>query len=677
MAAKKAVWGIDIGQCALKALKLTEIEGQLQVAAFDVVEHPRILSEPEADRQQLIQEALGQFLARNKVADSRLCIAVPGQASFTRFVKLPPVESKKIPEIVRFEAEQQIPFPIADVIWRWQIFQDPDSPDVEVGIFAMKREDVTEMLGHFDAMEMRVDVVQMAPLALYNFLAVEGLDKVEGAVLLADVGADKTDLVVADGPRIWTRTIQIGGNNFTEALVKAFKLSFAKAERLKRSAATSKYARQIFHAMRPVFADLVQEMQRSIGYYTSLHRETRFKRLVGLGNGFRLPGLQKFLEQNLQVPVTRVDSYNRPITAEGVNVATFTENVLSLAVAYGLAAQGMGNTPVATNLLPEEIARKRRWARKRPWFATAAAMLLVMFGLWIYSPYRGLAKLAEDSPDYAQVRRISGDLAKIREQLGRLRGAGQEDIQTINNNLKMYGYRDYWPEVMAMISQSLAGVAKDQPLLAEYAAAETDELRQAVLEKIQTIARNERWMVFVEELSVEYYADIEQAKLGTTGQPSTPGAVVGPIVPPGMPAPGPGGRDQPRRENVQRGFKIVLRGRTPLPAGVMAGELMPALFRQSREFASAKEVFTVRQVGLEDRLRRVGDETTVRRTAGPAFPATPRTPTATTEAGPLLPDPMFAAGEPEDMADDTRFAIGWIITINDDGVEIPKIEEFE
>ena len=74
---------------------------------------------------------------------------------------------------------------------------------------------------------------------------------------------------------MWTRTIQIGGNNFTEALVRAFKLSFPKAEQHKRTAASSKYARQIFQAMRPVFADLVQEIQRCIGFYTSLHRETR------------------------------------------------------------------------------------------------------------------------------------------------------------------------------------------------------------------------------------------------------------------------------------------------------------------------------------------------------------------------------------------------------------------
>ena len=127
----------------------------------------------------------------------------------------------------------------------------------------------------------------MAPLALYNFMTFDEQLATDGATLLADVGADKTDLVVADGPRIWTRTIQIGGNNFTEALVKAFKLSFPKAEKLKRTAATSKYARQIFQAMRPVFADLVQEIQRSMGYYTA--HAPRGAVQEGRGAGQRLP----------------------------------------------------------------------------------------------------------------------------------------------------------------------------------------------------------------------------------------------------------------------------------------------------------------------------------------------------------------------------------------------------
>src|SRR5258705_13792085 len=95
-------------------------------------------------------------------------VGVSGKSSFAGFVKLPPVEEKKIPEIVRFEAIQQIPFPLDDVEWSYQLFRSPESPDVEVGIFAMRKELVEQHIQYFTDSDMNVQVVQMNPLAVYN-----------------------------------------------------------------------------------------------------------------------------------------------------------------------------------------------------------------------------------------------------------------------------------------------------------------------------------------------------------------------------------------------------------------------------------------------------------------------------------------------------------------------------
>jgi type IV pilus assembly protein PilM len=468
MARVKTVWGIDIGQCALKALKLRDVGGQLEVEEFEVLQHPKILSEPEVDRDQLIRDALQRFLASHNTVGSQVVISVPGQASFSRFVKLPPVQASRIPDIVRFEAEQQIPFPINEVIWRYQTFRDPDSPDVEVGIFAMKRSDVAEMLHHFNDVALPVDIVQVAPLALYNFMMHDEQFDGEGATILADVGADKTDLVIADKGRLWTRTIQIGGNNFTEALVRTFKLSFDKAEELKLSAASSKYARQIFQAMRPVFADLVQEIQRSIGFYTSLHRESRFKKLVGLGNGFRLPGLQKFIEQNLNVSVARVDAFNKLTLSASVNAPGFHENVPALAVAYGLAIQGLNKQRVSTNLLPEEIVRFRLWKKKRPYFVGAAVVLLAAMFCPGYRANSDSAALRNEK-DLAAGRVVIGKVEATMNQWREKAGQDVTQENAMRQRATLLGHRDFWPSVLAVIEESMRSVTPDQPMLMNYA----------------------------------------------------------------------------------------------------------------------------------------------------------------------------------------------------------------
>src|SRR5260370_20686229 len=120
MVIQPGVWGIDLGQCALKALRVENIDGQVTATAFDYVEHPKILSQPDADPDQLTREALEKFLSRNDLKGDQVAISIPGQSGLARFVKLPPVEEKKISDIVRFEATQQIPCTLEKVFWTYQ-----------------------------------------------------------------------------------------------------------------------------------------------------------------------------------------------------------------------------------------------------------------------------------------------------------------------------------------------------------------------------------------------------------------------------------------------------------------------------------------------------------------------------------------------------------------------------
>ena len=93
---------------------------RIVVESFDYIEYPKILSQPEADPEELVREALEQFLSRNDLTGDRVAISVAGQSGLARFIKLPPVESKKIPDIVKYEARQQIPFALEDVVWDYQ-----------------------------------------------------------------------------------------------------------------------------------------------------------------------------------------------------------------------------------------------------------------------------------------------------------------------------------------------------------------------------------------------------------------------------------------------------------------------------------------------------------------------------------------------------------------------------
>ncbi|HZT83026.1 MAG TPA: type IV pilus assembly protein PilM, partial [Gemmataceae bacterium] len=398
MTNEPGVWGIDLGQCALKALRLERQEGQIVATAFDYVEHPKILSQPDADPDQLIREALEKFLSRNSLKGDHVAISVPGQSGLARFVKLPPVEEKKIADIVRFEAKQQIPFALEEVVWDYQkvsqgAVSDGFAMETEIGLFAMKRDMVNRYLTHFQEVGVEVQTIQMAPLALCNYVAYDllrrnAVGEAEGGeeaakggkkrcVVGLDIGADSSNLVITDGVRvIWQRPIPLGGNHFTRALTKDLKLTFAKAEHLKRNAVKSPDLKKILASLKPVLNDFVGEVQRSLGYFTNTHRDAQVEYMVGLGNAFRLPGLQRFLQEKLQLEVRKLPKFERLAGDAVVSAPPFTENLATFAVAYGLALQGIGEARLHTNLLPQEVRVERLVRAKKPWAAAAAAALL-------------------------------------------------------------------------------------------------------------------------------------------------------------------------------------------------------------------------------------------------------------------------------------------------------------
>jgi len=404
MAKPFGVWGIDIGQCALKALRMELIDGYPTATAFDYIEHPKILSQPDADPDALTRDSLEKFLSRNPLGKDQVAISIAGQSGLVRFVKLPPVEEKKVTDIVKFEAKQQIPFPLEEVVWDFQKIGGGETiggfaMETEVGLFAMKRDIINKHLGHYRAVGAEVHVVQMAPLALCNFATYEilkkgGPDAVEGDVpvegedetprgkkrcaVVLDIGTDSSNLIITDGGKIiWQRPIPLGGNHFTRALTKEMKLTFAKAEHLKRNAAKSAELAQILRALRPVLTEFVGEVQRSLGYFTNTHRDAHVAYLIGLGSAFRLPGLQKYLSEKLSIDVRKPSRINRLAGEQVLQDPTFTENILTFPVAYGLALQGLGIARLLTNLLPTEVRTERLIRAKKPAIAMAAAALLI------------------------------------------------------------------------------------------------------------------------------------------------------------------------------------------------------------------------------------------------------------------------------------------------------------
>ncbi|WP_425400862.1 type IV pilus assembly protein PilM [Aeoliella sp.] len=524
MAKSGAVWGIDIGNCALKALQCRRHEkdtNRIVVEAFDFVEYSKILTQPEADREALIAEAVATFVSRNELKGDRVAVSVPGQSGLSRFIKLPPVEAKKIPDIVKYEAKQQIPFALEDVVWDYQQLaggnqEEGYAIDPEVGLFAMKRDQVHRAIRPLTDAGLEVDYIQLAPLAIYNYACFDRMNNLEDAppfdpdnpaksLLVLSFGTETTDLVITNGYRVWQRNIPIGGSHFTRALTKEMQLTFTKAEHLKRNATKAEDPKALFQAMRPVFSDLVAEIQRSIGFFMNNNKKAEIGDIVALGNPMRLPGLQRYLSQNLDQKVVLLEEFPGLVGGSVTAAPQFQANHLSFAEAYGLCVQGLGLGQLETNLLPQEIVTERLVQSKKPWTVAAAAVL--MLGLTVnYFSHSNTYKSAdvENGEMATALQNASSKATSFNGEVGRLQGLVSQfdQLQTIRTNLRSNDDgRLMWLELLKAIDSALP---QDPTPIAERELSE-DAVRNREELHIESIDCE-----FFPDVSI-WYTEVEQA----------------------------------------------------------------------------------------------------------------------------------------------------------------------
>lgn len=516
MARGRTVWGIDVGKCGLKALRCTRSadSGKLVAEAFDYIEYPMLLTQPEADPVELVRNAVEEFIGRNDLAGSLIAVSVPGQAGLSKFIKLPPLEAGKIPDIVTYEARQQIPFPLDQVVWSWQrlaggIEESGFVIDAEVALFAMKRDQVEKALEPFRQADIEVDLLQLTPVALANLVMADRLppaDEIDPespppSIVLVSMGVDSTDLVITNGLKIWQRTMPIGGSNFTRALVQGMRMTFSKAEQLKRNAARADDPKKVFQTLRPVFNEFASEMQRSLNYFTGQDSRATIDGVILVGNAAKLRGLSDFLAKQLQLEVHRLHEYRGLEGAAVLKAPAFRDNHLAFATTYGLVVQGLGLGALRTNLLPPEVTRDRLIDSKKPWAVLAMLGLLVAALVNFLGIFVAWNSYSEDlfADAFQRVETVTAKSATIRSSLEQARGQQQELLAAQQRMLRIADQRFQALELVRAIEQMLP---RDEPDKTQQLVAEAGD---GQLPQQATINFDE---LHIESLECEYFDDL-------------------------------------------------------------------------------------------------------------------------------------------------------------------------
>ncbi len=344
----------------------------------------------ESSRIGQIRVAVGDLAQRLKVTKSKVRYAIAGQAVFTRFVKLPPIQVDNIEELVRLEAQQHVPFPIDEVIWDYEMIEG--SAEKEVVIVAIKGDALDELNAAVNESGMATAEVDVAPMALYNsFIANYGAPK--EPVLIIDVGAKTSNLLYLEGKRFFTRNIAVGGAAVTAAIAKEYNVSFLEAEHQKVAhglvALGSGHTEQLDESVaalamviRNALTRLPAEIARTTNYYRSQHGGNAPRRIYLCGGGANLPYTLEFFEEKLNLPVEFFNPLKAISIGKGVDTTSLQREAHLMGELVGLGLRGIGKSTINIDLVPEAVQQIRAADRRKPFLIGAAALFLAGVAAW-------------------------------------------------------------------------------------------------------------------------------------------------------------------------------------------------------------------------------------------------------------------------------------------------------
>jgi type IV pilus assembly protein PilM len=431
-----SAWGLDVGSSTVKAVKLERVGHRIEVVDFDVIEIEH--SDDETTRDLRNSAAMAELVRRKKFGQIPVVVSVAGNQVFFRPFSLPAVGDKKVPEIVSYEARQQVPFALEEVVWDYRVAQVPGSAELQVSLVAIRHEIIDGLLSSLAEHNLNIVGITPSPVAILNYVS---FDIQPGETFLVlDAGAKVTDFAIQKDGSFWFRPLPVAGDDLTRVFEQKFRMPFAEAEGLKTKLADSKQYEKMFQVLEPSLRSLAGEITRTSGYYLSLQRNAKIERVFGTGHAFRLPGMADFISGNTEMELEMIMAPQRISVSSSIDTAWFAEEFTGMGAATGLALQGLGEAVVDLLLLPAALVRKRRGSFRRKLFSVAA---LAIGGLvasqWASAKYavKGLdgsggrnAKMQQvleaTAGKIKRAEKLDGNLKKPKENLDRWSKIGAE-----------------------------------------------------------------------------------------------------------------------------------------------------------------------------------------------------------------------------------------------------------
>lgn len=339
-----------------------------------------------------LEQSLRSLMAAAGIRSGRTLVSLSGQMAFPRFVKVLAETPEKVREQIRFEVEQNVPFPLSEAIWSDALVGEPLAGEQHVMIVAARADMVSAVTRALINAGCEPEVVDVAPVSLYNAVRFN-YPQADGCTLVVDIGARCTNLVFVEQDRIFYRTIPVAGNTITSEIAKTFGLSQEDAEYFKCErglvaqggafAVDDPDVDRLSKVIRNVMTRLNAEVTRSIAFYRSQQEGNAPVRVLLTGASAQLPYMQNFFEEKLQIEVDFLNPFQTVGFPNHVDPEQFGRDAFSLSTLVGLALRRGLSCPVEINLVSQDVAARKTFRKRIPFLIIAALGLLVSSGIWL------------------------------------------------------------------------------------------------------------------------------------------------------------------------------------------------------------------------------------------------------------------------------------------------------
>jgi type IV pilus assembly protein PilM len=419
----------------------------------------------ETAREAAILKALQELIAEKSIKSRNVNVCLPGFHVFSKFVKLPPVDAGKVTQIIQYEAQQNVPFPLEEVVWDYQILGSTAGGELEVLLVAIKADIVEGLFRVTETVKLHLQLADVSPAALCNAFRYN-YGELEDCTMLLDIGAKTSNLLFFEKGKVYSRSINLGANSITQDFANESKKKFDVAEKIKieegfvslggayeepenqDQAAISKIARQF---MTRLHIQVNQTMQ----FYRGQQSGSAPQRLFLSGGASIMPYTAQFFAEKINVPVEYFNPLRNVQIDPSINLEELARVAHSLGEVVGLGLRNLAHCPVELNLMPASTLKWQRFNQKKPYFIATVLSLVAVIAAMGFA-FSQLADVKQKKLEEAKA------LVEPRQQRKNAFDKAYGDMQRTHKEAdQLVGWMDdrfYWADVLTEFRQVLMRV---------------------------------------------------------------------------------------------------------------------------------------------------------------------------------------------------------------------------